>query len=100
MASTEQECRRCDTEDCTLPETGPDAEDAMRDCNFRSLSRIFLSHLILTACASLESSRSRAVISFYHRDTCCCSEDRFHLLCLYIGPSSPCTNRARLAPLL
>ena len=44
----------CETGGCTLPETGgctlPVAEDAMWDCNFRSLSKISSNHLILTPC--------------------------------------------------
>ena len=36
-AFAEEECWGCETGDCILPETGPDAESAMRDCNFRSL---------------------------------------------------------------
>ena len=36
----------------------------LRDCNFRSCSRIFSSHLVLTARASSESSGSIAVVSF------------------------------------
>ena len=100
-AFAEEEYWGCETGDCTLPETGSDAEDAMRDCNFRSLSRIFLNHHIFLRLVLLQKAPDREQsFSLHHQDTCSCSEDKFHSLCLYIVPLSPCTVRARLAPLL
>ena len=67
-AFAEEKCWRCETAGCTSPETGGCtllvANDAMRDCDFRSLARVFSKHLIFTARAYSESSGSRAVISF------------------------------------
>ena len=87
----------CETGGCTLPETGGCtllvAEDALRYCNFKSLSSIFSNHLIFTASASSESSGSRAVFFLIFREI---RKKRSHWLG---GQSAPrLYNRYNLCP--